>query len=80
VRLDLVAVAAAVFLLDHVPGLGQVRDDAVRAALGDPQAGSDVPQPCVWILGDAQQDAGVIGQEAPPLHPANIPQFLEIHC
>jgi hypothetical protein len=39
VRLDLVAVAAAVFLLDDVAGPGQVGDDAVGAALGDAQAG-----------------------------------------
>jgi hypothetical protein len=32
VGLDLVAVAAAVFLLDHVAGLGQAGDDAVGAA------------------------------------------------
>jgi len=80
VRLNLIAVAAAVFLLDHVPGLGQVGDDAVRAALGDPQVGGDVPQPRAWILGDAQQDAGVVGQEAPALHFVNVPQFLETYC
>jgi len=68
VGLDLVAVAAAVFLLDHVSGLGQVRDDPVRAALGDPQIGGDVPQSHARVLGDAQQDAGVIGQETPALH------------
>ena len=36
--LDLVAVAAAVFLPDQVAGLGQVSDGAVGAALGDAQA------------------------------------------
>jgi hypothetical protein len=35
VRLDLVAVAAAVLLLRHITGLGQVGDDGVGAALGD---------------------------------------------
>ncbi len=45
VRLDLVAVAAAVFVLDDVAGCGQVRDDAVDAAVGDAQAGRDVAQP-----------------------------------
>jgi len=35
VRLDLVAVAAAVFVLDPVAGCRQVGDDAVGAALGD---------------------------------------------
>ena len=33
VCLDLVAVAAAVLVFDHVAGLGQVGDDAVGAAL-----------------------------------------------
>jgi len=45
VRLDLVAVTAAVLLLDHVAGLGQLGDDAVSAALGDAQPGRDVAQP-----------------------------------
>jgi hypothetical protein len=39
VRLDLVAVAAAVLLPDQVAGLGEIGDDAVGAALGDAQAG-----------------------------------------
>jgi hypothetical protein len=34
-----VAVAAAVCLLDHVAGLGQIGEDAEGAALGDVQAG-----------------------------------------
>ena len=68
VRLDLVAVAASVFLLDHVAGPGQVGDDPVGAALGDPEGGGDVAQAGARVLGDAQQDAGVIGQEAPALH------------
>jgi hypothetical protein len=45
VGLELVAVAAAVFLLDHVAGLGETGRDAVGAALGDAQAGRDVAQP-----------------------------------
>jgi hypothetical protein len=44
VRLDLVAVAAAVFLLDHVAGSGLAGDDAAGAALGDAQAGRDIAQ------------------------------------
>src|SRR6185437_17062376 len=39
VCLDVVAVAAAVLLLDHVTGLDQVGDDAEGAAFGDVQAG-----------------------------------------
>jgi hypothetical protein len=66
-RLDPVAVAAAVLVLDDVPGVGQVGDDAVRAAFGDSQAGGDVPQPGSRVLGDAEQDSGVLGQETPVL-------------
>ncbi len=68
VRLDLVAVAAAVFLLHHVAGCGQVGDDAGGAALGDAQAGRDVAQPHSRFVGDAQQDPGMAGQEIPALH------------
>ncbi len=39
VCLDLVTVAAAVFLLHHVTGCGQVGDDAAGTASGDAQAG-----------------------------------------
>jgi len=56
VRLDVVAVAAAVLLLDHVAGLGQVRDDAEGAAFSDVQAGRDVAQAHPGVMGDAQQD------------------------
>src|SRR5260370_3119001 len=65
VRLDVVAVAAAVLLLDHVPGLDQVCDDAEGAAFSDVQAGRDVAQAHPWVMGDAQQDPGVINQEGP---------------
>ncbi len=43
--LDLVTVAAAVFLLRHAAGCGQVGDDAVGAALGAARAGRDVAEP-----------------------------------
>jgi len=55
VRLDLIAVAAAIFVLDDVPGVGQVGDDAVCAAFGYSQAGCDVPPPGSRGLGDAEQ-------------------------
>jgi hypothetical protein len=51
---------------------------ALRSVI--PQVGGDVPQPRARILGDAQQDAGVIGQEAPALHIVNVPYFLEMNC
>ena len=42
VGLDLIAVAAAVFVLHHVASFGEIGDDAVGAALGDAQAVRDV--------------------------------------
>jgi hypothetical protein len=68
VGLDLVAVAAAVFLVDGVAGCGQVGDDAVGAAFGDARAGRGVAQPVARVVGDAQQHPGVVGQEAPALY------------
>ena len=44
VGLDLVAVAAAVLVLDDVPGLGEIGDDAVSGALGAARPGRDVGQ------------------------------------
>jgi hypothetical protein len=68
VCLDLVAVAAVIFLLHHVADFGQVGDDAVGAALGDAHASRDVAQPHAWVAGDAQQHPGMVGQETPAPH------------
>jgi hypothetical protein len=68
VGLDLIAVAAAVLLRDHVAGLCEVGDDAMDAALVDAQAARDVAQPRAWVMRDVQQDPGVVGQEAPFRH------------
>jgi hypothetical protein len=80
VGLDLVAVAAAVFLLHHVAGCGQVADDAVGAALDDAQAARDVAEPRARVAGDARQRPGAAGQEAPARYLDNISQILEIYC
>ena len=80
VGLDLVAVASAVLLRDHVAGLGEVGDDAVRTALSDAQAGRDVAQSRARVVGDMQQDPRVVGQEAPFRHIAKISPFLEKDC
>ena len=63
-----VAVAAAVLVLDDVPGLGEIGDDAGGGALADARPGRDVPQPHARVVGDAQQHPGVAGQEAPVRH------------
>jgi hypothetical protein len=78
VRLDVVAIAAAVLLLDDIAGLDQVRDDAERAALGDVQAGRDVTQAHPGVVSHAQQDPGVIGQEGPARHSGKLPDSGKI--
>ena len=67
VGLDLVAIAAAFSLLDHVAGLGEVGDDGAGAALGDAQGGCDVAQPYPRDAGGGQQDPGMVGQQRPVL-------------
>jgi len=76
VRLDLVAVAAAVFLLHHVAGLGEVGDDAVGGALGDVQARRDIAQPRARVVRDAQQHPGVGSQETPVRHARKLAQLI----
>jgi len=73
VRLDVIPVAAAVLLLDHVAGLDQVGDDAERAALGDVQAGRDVAQAHPGVMSHAQQHPRVISQEGPARRPDKLP-------
>src|SRR6202453_5244243 len=71
--LDVVAVAAAVFLLDDVAGPGQVGDDAEGAAFADVQGGRDVAQAYARVMSDAEENPGVRGQEGPARHPHKIP-------
>src|SRR5580704_15920369 len=73
VRLDMVAVPAAVLLLDHVTALDQARDDAERAAFRDIQAGRDVAQAHPGVMSHAQEYPGVVSQEGPARHPRRIP-------
>jgi hypothetical protein len=68
VGLDLVVVASAVFRLGHVASLDKVGEDAVGSALGDAQTDSDVAQAQARVVSDAQQNAGMAGQEAPLRH------------
>src|SRR5690349_25016040 len=72
-RLDVIPVAAAVLLLDHVPGLDQVRDDAEGAPLGDVQAVRDIAQTHSGVAGDQQQNPGMGGQEGPARHFSMLP-------
>ena len=69
---DLVAVAAAVFVLGDVFGLDEIGDDAVGGALGDARPGRDVAQPHARVVGDAQQHPGVVGQATPVGHACTV--------
>src|SRR5262249_23107424 len=52
VSLDLVPIETAVLLLHHIAAFGKIGDDAVSAALGDTQRGSDVAQARAGVPGD----------------------------
>lgn len=65
---DLVVVPAPLLLLDDIASVGEVGDDGVRAALGDTQRRGDVTQAHAWVVCNAQERRGVIGQEAPLGH------------
>ena len=60
--LDAVAVTTAFLLLHHVAGPSQLGDDAEGTALGDVQRAGDVTQADAGVVGDADEDAGVIGE------------------
>jgi hypothetical protein len=68
-----VPVAAAVLFLDHVAGLDEVRDDAEGTPFRHVQAGRDVPQACLGVIGNAQENQGMVGQEGPVRHPDRLP-------
>jgi hypothetical protein len=60
-----VPIPAAVALLEHVAGGGQVTHDPVGTPLGDAQRVRDFTQAHPGIVPDAQQRSPMIGQEAP---------------
>jgi hypothetical protein len=80
VGLDLVTVAAAVFLLDHVTGFGQVGDDAVGAAFGDAQAGRDDAQPRARVTRDASSTRAWLVRKLQLVTLKTLPYFLVIYC
>ena len=65
VRLDLVAIAPALPLAQHIALLDQLGEDPVGGAFGDPDSGGDVAQSDTRIIGHADKDVGVVGQEVP---------------
>jgi hypothetical protein len=62
---DRVLVAAPISLARDVPGGGELDDDAMRGTLGDPDPFTDLAQSNAWIVSDADQYLGVVGQERP---------------
>jgi len=58
-----VDVPAADALASDVAILDQLGDDPMGASLGDPDRLGDVTQANARIVGDAEQDLGVVGEE-----------------
>jgi hypothetical protein len=81
VGLDRVVVATSRSLPGDLAGAGDLTDDAVRGAFGDPDRFADVAQPGARILRDAQEHSGVVGEKRPgghtvPRHKARL-AFLD---
>ena len=64
-RYDLVLVAPALSLTQHIALLDQLGEDPVSGALGDPHRSGDVAQANPRIMSDADQDMSVVGQKVP---------------
>jgi hypothetical protein len=64
-RVDGVAVPPADTSPSDVAGFDEVDDDPLSRPLGDPDVRGGVPQPCVRVLGDAQQHLSVVCEERP---------------
>lgn len=62
---DGVAVAAPDALGLHVAGFDELGEDALGRAFGDADALGHVTEPDLGVLGDAQEDLGVVGEEGP---------------
>jgi len=65
VGLDLVAIPPALPLAQHVALLDQLGEDPVGGAFGNPDRGGDVAQSDARIIGHADKDVGVVGEEVP---------------
>ena len=72
VKLNPVAIATAVLVLQDVASGGEVGDNARSVSLGDAQDSSDVANSHAWIVCDADKDTGVVGEETPFSHEASL--------
>ena len=65
VEIDLVVVSATDPGAFDVATFHQVGDDRLSGALGDPDAGGDIPAPDAGVTGDADQHMTMVGEERP---------------
>ena len=66
--IDLVDVSPATSLANDVAVLDQLRDDAMCASLRDPHGLSDITQANPGVVGNAEHDLSVVGEELVPGH------------
>jgi hypothetical protein len=62
---NFVHVVSTLFAPDHVAGIDQIGHDAVDRSLTDSDESGDVDKTDFRVLGDAQQNMGMVGQECP---------------
>jgi hypothetical protein len=65
VESDLVDVVTALLVPDHISRFDQIRDDAVDGPLADSDQAGHVNKTDFWVLRDAEQDVGVVGEKCP---------------
>jgi hypothetical protein len=64
-RLDLVAVPAAMSLAEHIALVDQLGEDLVSAPLRDADSSGYVAKADPRVMSDAEKDVGVVGEEVP---------------
>lgn len=69
----MIAISTTLSGLDHVPGIGEIRDDGIGVSLGDADVGRDIAQAYLRIAGDAEQDPPVGCEKAPVGHSDILP-------
>lgn len=62
-----VSVTAALLGDVDVTSLVEIMHDALDGALGHSNVDRDISQADIWILGEAQEHVGVVGEEGPAL-------------
>ena len=62
---DRVLIAAAIALTRHIAGVAQLDDDSMHRTLGDSDTVGDLSQPDSGVIGYADQNLRVVGQEGP---------------